>query len=734
MTEVRRTLRSALRPAVGIALGLVALAAAPPSLAAQAPLFLVGPETEVADVAFRFENDGSLEPKALRQELAVRGPGFLYGTRSILGKLPLIPTPSRNLFDPPSLLRDVVRLERFYRDEGFPDVSVTYDAVLDTADNAVDVTYVIEEGRPLVLDTVRVSHPSGAGMTDLLPTELHAAWEEFERELAAEHGERLSSGLRAQVRDRVVNWLRDRGYPFPTASVVAEPTDSLNGGDGMRLTVTVDPGGRMRVGSVTVTGNRRLEPHVLRREVPLEEGDWFSRARLAEGQSELFGLDLVRVAVTGTEPDSTRSDQVDVSLRVTESSLHLLSGRTGWSMGSGISADLSWSHRNFRGGARTLEVSTLARTGLLAPEATEARRYGLSVSLRQPWLFHHRVEGVVRPFVEYRDDLRDESVQFGGDMSALYRMGSRRNFTLRYSLTSRRVIRAGAGVVLGQETDLVNLLATLDTLDLDRRTSSFSATGRWARASSSGTDAAREPDWSVFASTELAGPGGLSTVEYGKAVGEATGLLPLGTGISLRGRIGGGTVMPFGGSVPAPDGSNRLETYFKLRDAVLTAGGSQDVRGWGSDLLGPKAPDVVVSDEGTVSSARYLPLGGLARWTGSFQVEVPLPFLGRPHGLHTFLDAGRVWTPDTRFLPTDQPLIPDQLGDEVRWGTGLGVSLGTPVGPVQLDVGYKLNPSLLDVRDPADVGQALIDGEPIRDVPARDIRRWHLHLSIGGIS
>ncbi|MDZ7779868.1 MAG: BamA/TamA family outer membrane protein [Gemmatimonadota bacterium] len=734
MTERRSAVRAAVHAAVATVCGLVALPAAPGSVAAQAPLFLVGPETEVAAVDFRFDDTRSVERAALRRELALRGPGPLYGTRSLLGKLPLIPSPSKLLFDPPSLLRDLVRLERFYRDQGFPDVSVTYDAVLDTTTNAVDVTYVIREGRPVVLDTVIVSRPAGAGLTEALPAELRQAWGTFETELAAERGQRLSSGLRARLRDRVVNWLRDRGYPYPTASLETEPTDRVKSGDGMRLTLTVDPGTRMRVGSVTVSGNRRLEPHVLRREVPLAEGDWFSRARLAEGQSELFGLDMVRVAVTGTEPDSTRPDHVDVRLRVTEGALHLLSGRTGWSMGSGVSADVSWSHRNFTGGARTLEISTLARTGLLAPEATAARRYGFSVSLRQPWLFHHRVEGVARPFVEYRDDLRDESVQFGMETSALYRMGSRRHVTLRYSLTSRKVIRAGAGVVLGQDTDLVSLLTALDTLDLDRRTSSFSATGRWARASGPGAEASARPDWSVFTSTELAGPGGLSTVEYGKLVAEATALLPVGAGLSLRGRVGGGTVRPFGGSVPAPDGSNRLETYFKLRDAVLTAGGSQDVRGWGTDLLGPKAPDMLMSDEGTVSSARYVPLGGLARWTGSLQVEIPLPFFGRPHGLHTFLDAGRVWTPDERFLPTDQPLIPDQLGDEVRLGTGLGISLGTPVGLVQLDVGYKLNPSLLDLRDPAAVGQALVDELPVADVPAREIRRWHLHLSIGGIS
>jgi len=496
--------------------------------------------------------------------------------------------------------------------------------------------------------------------------------------------------------------------------------------------VTLDPGERMRVGAVTVQGNQRLSAPVLRREVPLREGDWFSGSRLAEGQSELFGLDMVRIAVTDTERDSTRDDRVNVRLRITEGALHLISAQVGYGVASGVSGDASWRHRDFLGGARTLEIATTARTGLWAREATEARRYGASVTLRQPYLWDYRIEGVARPFVEYRDDLRDESVEFGGELSLLYRRGPRRNASLRYALTSRRIVEVGAGVFLGEDTDVTDLPASLDTLDLDRRTSSFRLLANWAPAGA--RDRWRQPDWGLFGSAEVTGPSGFSSVEYGRLVAEATGRMPVGSHVVAEARIGGGRLFPFGASVPSPDGSDRVEAYLQLRDAVLTAGGPRDVRGWGSQLLGPKVPDVQSSGDGSVTAVRYLPLGGFARWTGSVQVATPLPFIGRPHGLHTFLDAGRVWTPDDRFLPDEAPLLPGQFGDDVRFGTGVGVSISTPVGPVQLDLGYKLNPSFLDLRDPGAVARALVEGRPVTDVPAEDRRRWHLHLSIGGVS
>jgi hypothetical protein len=46
-------------------------------------------------------------------------------------------------------------------------------------------------------------------------------------------------------------------------------------------------------------------------------------------------------------------------------------------------------------------------------------------------------------------------------------------------------------------------------------------------------------------------------------------------------------------------------------------------------------------------------------------------------------------------------------------------------------VGYKLNPSPLDLRSPQDVLDALTNGTPIEAAPTSNRRRFHLHFSIG---
>jgi outer membrane protein assembly factor BamA len=92
-----------------------------------------------------------------------------------------------------------------------------------------------------------------------------------------------------------------------------------------------------------------------------------------------------------------------------------------------------------------------------------------------------------------------------------------------------------------------------------------------------------------------------------------------------------------------------------------------------------------------------------------------------------------VWTPDDRFLPHDDTLIPDQIANKARFGAGVGISISTPVGPVQLDLGYKLNPSLQDVRSPNAVARALAAGDRIETIPEDSLLRWHLHFSIGRV-
>jgi len=163
---------------------------------------------------------------------------------------------------------------------------------------------------------------------------------------------------------------------------------------------------------------------------------------------------------------------------------------------------------------------------------------------------------------------------------------------------------------------------------------------------------------------------------------------------------------------------------------TFSAGGSRDVRGWGSQLVGPKLPEVRVRQEAgqdVYFAERYTPVGGLSRLHASAEMQMPLPGFGDQWQTFAFLDGARIWTSDERFDPNAGELGEDRF----FMGTGVGIGYETLVGAVQVALGYKLNPSALDVRDPDDVLQALRTGVPIATKDTHALRRFQLHFSIG---
>jgi outer membrane protein insertion porin family len=231
-------------------------------------------------------------------------------------------------------------------------------------------------------------------------------------------------------------------------------------------------------------------------------------------------------------------------------------------------------------------------------------------------------------------------------------------------------------------------------------------------------------------------------------------------------RVGAGALSPFGGT----DFDLFAEDYTGVRDVLMYAGGTGDVRGWATNLLGPKFFDIRIPDpeyladilggiepvpapdtfysEVVLVRPYYLPIGGQRRVFGSLQVNLPLP-LGPNWGASAFVDAGRVWSPagfvfnlaDT--LSTTFPNLSPVLarlredGEHLRVGVGAGLQYLTPVGFLSLAVGVKVNPSYADLRRPEDIWRELdlyeLTGEPpnLDDVEPRWSRRLQFHLSIG---
>ncbi len=691
-------------------------------LYAQDALSGVGPATEVSKIGFRFVGDHLLQEEDLRPHIALT-PRSGAIVRA-LAFLPFFGPVVEHPFRPLELQRDVVRLRNIHVRSGFLDADVDYDVRYDAEDDLVDVTFVIRQGPPLHLRTLRFTGPDSA--PPRIAPKLEAEWREFVR-LEQESRGRIGEAERRGIAERTTRWLRNRGYPFGVAEADVLVDTAAYEAD---VVVRVSAGLRARIREFAVTGNETVPADHFTRQMPLQPGDWYDASKLEDGRAQLTQLAIVRLALINVPRGSADDSSVVVRLGVTENPPRFVSGEAGLASSGGLTSQVEWTHRSFLGGARTFTVAATAQTGLVALETPAEQRYRLALSVFQPYVGTRNLSAAGGPFVEYRDDFRDRSQALGFEGTLVYATSPLRSLSLGYTLSHREVLDYGFGDDL-QPSEYLPLLgladsATVGSIGTTVNRSSLTLDGSWGEL-----DEFANPrkGYVVRPRVSVTLPG-FNTSEYLLLDLGASGFLPVTDRIGFTVRATAGRIFPFGRSVRAAGSESPFVSLLRLRDVTFSAGGTRDVRGWGSQLVGPKLPEVRLEEEDGVArptAERYSPIGGLARLQASAEVQLPLPGFDDKWQSFLFLDGAKVWTPDGRFDLGAGELEQDRF----FFGTGAGIGYETLVGAVQVAVGYKLNPSPLDLRDPDEVLQALREGRPIDPLPTESRRRFQLHFSIG---
>ena len=692
-------------------------------LCAQDALNRVTPTTEVRSVEFRFVGKQSLDEGVLRQKIALTGQGSMVWLRRVFGFLPFVPPVGAHTFDPVEMERDVLRLRNYCQRSGFPKVDVHYEVQYQAKGNAVKVTYVVAEGPPLEVASLDFTTERGPVEP---PPNLARSWLHFVR-VERKDVHRAGEDERRALADSTVRWFRAHGYPFATARTISRVDSAAN-----RATVTVqaDPGRRARIRRIAVTGNETIPQREIVRQLPVKVGDWYNSRVLEQGRQRLAQMDIIRLASVDVPRDSADDSTVVVMLGITESQQHIIKGEVGYISSGGATTQGSWTDRSWLGGLRTFTVAATAQTGVAALESPAERLYRLSLTAFQPYVGDRRLSLAGGPFAEYRDDLTDRSWAVGLEGSLVWAPAPVKSLTLGYSISHRRVYDFGFGNDLSAEQYLPLLhladSAQAGTLEGIRNRSALALEGSYGRL-----DRIANPrkGYVIRPRMQVTLPG-FNTSEYFLIDLGATAFVPLSKRTGLTFRAGGGRIFPYGNSIQSTENESPFVSMLRLRDVVFTAGGSRDVRGWGTLLVGPKLPQVTLQQSGDSTfnvSDRYAPIGGLARLIASVELHFPMPLLSEAFQPYVFYDGGRIWTPDSRFALNAGELDEDKFYQSV----GIGIGYETVIGAIQVALGYKLNPSPIDLRSPEDVFNALSSGTPIDAAPTSSLRRFHLQFSIG---
>ncbi|WP_420456359.1 BamA/OMP85 family outer membrane protein [Rubrivirga sp.] len=684
---------------------------------AQAPLTLVNDSTAVSSVAFDVSDGQTLLTANLELQIATTAPppSFLFGLigGDDGGAYPLVPV---------ELAKDAVRLQRYYVESGFPLATVDYAVELDTTDNTGAVTFEITEGPPLLIERVTFAGPGQSDVAAALAPEIRDDWARFTRRTDVRPGDRLDAFALVRLQSQTIGWLRNRGYAWADAGAEQFP-DSTGLRAGVRVKVNV--GTRARIGRVVVEGDTSLSSTVIAREIPVQSGDLFNASALVDGQQEVFGLGLFSLALVNQDPAAVRGDSVvNVVARVRRGPSRVLNAFGGYFSDGGVTVRGSATHRNAFEGARQLSLNLEARTGIggisgRSVSGGPITDYRASVSFRQPYVFDRRLSFTVQPSYRIRDDEIESSTQVELANTLLFTRAPLQTAAL--SLTGRmRDLSRGLGLRLLDAGQFAlppgpflpdTLEATTGGLGLDVVYGQL--------------DDPLQPTRGFVLRPSLALAAG--DVNFGRGRFAATVTVPFRRRVGVVGRATVGGLVPFRGTTP-----DAVADYVLFRDQLFYAGGTSDVRGWATTLLGPKTFSVtppvetpgVLPDPSKITSPAdvgYIGVGGRYKASASAQVNLPLA-LGPQWGVNLFVDAGRVAAPST--APTQALLraggaaadstLADLLDREggLRVGAGAGLQYLTPVGFVSIALGVKVNPSYLDRRAAAQVycGSSIDDG------------------------
>lgn len=593
---------------------------------------------------------------------------------------------------------DVLRLRIWYRNNGFVDAMVDT-LVTSVGRGRVAVRFLISEGDPIVVDTLRVlgldAIPERETILARLPTTV---------------GGRFDRYANRATGDSITDRLRDNGYPEAETYLGYDTRSDLK-----RATVqfSVETGPRRRIGRVAIarTGRGGRSPEVTERSVArlagLREGELYrerllERAKRTLYQSEAFS----QVIVTPGEvaADST----ITVNVAVTETYLRGARLGGGWGTLDCFRTTGEYTENNLFKTATRLELrGRVSKIGIGKPLGgaeglcQDANKdlysgnlnYYVGATVSQPSLLRASFVPTLSLYSERRSEFNAflRTTPAGASL-ALNRSLSRRTQGVAYTIEyGRTEAQPALFCAVFNACELEDRLA----LQRTQRLAVLSAASSYER-----TDDPLDPSAGLAGRVEARHAsryvGADAALQFTRLTADGSLYVPLGDDVVFATRLRAGIVL-------GPTFAIGEAARFVPAQERLFAGGPTTVRGYRQNELGPavyipSAFDTVTASGARVTSSvtagdtvffranadsvnqRAVPTGGNTLLVGNAEVRFAGPFLPNLLRWTLFADVGQVWNRGEGFGGL--------RSSAVRWTPGFGVRIKTPLGFFRADLAY----------------------------------------------
>jgi outer membrane protein insertion porin family len=521
------------------------------------------------------------------------------------------------------LTGDLESLRSFYLNRGFLEFVVDSTQVSVSPDRQdVFITIVINEGEKFTVKDVRL-----AG--DMLGRD-----DEFKKLVTIKPGETFSNERLQNASKAITDRLGELGYAF--ASVTPLPEIDREKRE-VTFRMQVDPGRRVYVRNINISGNSKTRDEVIRREMRQFEASWYDADRIRLSRNRIDRLGYFKEVTVDTAPVPGTSDQVDVNLRVEERPLGALTLGVGFSSTDSLVLSGSITQQNFLG----------TGTNVALEVNTSKLRQTLSLTHIDPYWTEDGISRSLSIFTrKFQPDELDSANTYSVESTGL---GAR--FGIPYTEEDRIFLGGNfeqnkyGGDPANWPQRIKDEVANFGTSTLD----AYSLTLGWSRDS---RDSSLAPTRgrSQYVNLDYATP--LGTLEFVRLTYGHQYFYPLTRSVTyaINGEVGWGV------------GLNGKE-YPILKNFYV--GGIGSVRGFEAGGIGQVDPDGAS-------------LGGNRKLVLNNELLFPLPGMAqdRTIRLFTFLDVGSVWTEGEKF----------DLGT-LRASVGVGLSWLSPVGPLKLSLG-----------------------------------------------
>jgi outer membrane protein insertion porin family len=531
----------------------------------------------------------------------------------------------RDQYSKQKLAADFETLKSYYLDRGYINFNIESAQVTITPDRkSVFITLNIHEGEQYSISSLDLSG------------ELIVPKEELEALVTLNEGDIFSRRKVNDISTAISDRLGNEGYAFANVNAVPE-IDSKN--KQVAITFFVDPGKRVYVRRINISGNEKTEDEVIRREFRQMEGAWLSTGKLNRSQVRVQRLSYLEQVTMETPLVPGSNDEVDVNMSVSERASGSLMVGLGYSDSEGLLLNGSISQDNFFGTGKRVsaEVNTSKANKIYSFTHTDPYYTldGVSRSLR---LSYRKTDASQANLANYLADVLSASMTFGIPMSEYD--------TVRIGLGYDNTSISTTGSTPQSYLDFLS--ANTDKFDVLRLSLGWSHDTR---------------DKTVFATEgvlqsltgDVTFP--VSGLDFYKISSRSRIYFPLSkrltssfdAEINYGDSYGDTTELPF------------FERFY--------AGGAHSVRGYRANSLGPRENNVN--------------LGGDFRVIGGAELIFPPPFGEEENStvrMSLFWDIGNVFNG-----------IEYYNASELRQSTGLGLIWLSPIGPLSFSVARPLN-------------------------------------------